>query len=266
MLWRQRLTTHKMGNVQRTSYQYQFSFVAMTLQADALFNIIHSTMGDRKVPRTEEAGAALHMLSALHWSYNAHKLFCVHKYFCQNFCCCWQDHPGVRFLLLASAWWLWTIENRSCLVRMWHIRAGTKPNATIGQLVKTQMLIGCGTTKPLVNTPQKVPQTTFAVVADVNQSQPHAFSQHKKLFFLQRSIFWASRTAEWSAVKQNKFRQNDWWVQVLDPMDHLPSSKHCLFSSFYYPFFKLRSATSLIPSQVRTFPLPDLSQSDPMDH
>ena len=52
-----------MGNLQRTSYR--LSFVDETLQADALFDVVHSTMGDRKVPRTEEAGAALHMLGAL---------------------------------------------------------------------------------------------------------------------------------------------------------------------------------------------------------
>ena len=53
-----------MGNLQGTSYR--FSFVDVTLQVDVLFDVVHSAMGDRKVPRTEEAGAALHMLGALH--------------------------------------------------------------------------------------------------------------------------------------------------------------------------------------------------------
>ena len=52
-----------MGNLQRTSYH--FSFVDVTLRVDTLFNVAHSIMGDRKVPRTEEAGVALHMLGAL---------------------------------------------------------------------------------------------------------------------------------------------------------------------------------------------------------
>ena len=42
------------------------SFVDVTLRVDVLFDIINSATGDRKVPRTEEAGAALHMLGALH--------------------------------------------------------------------------------------------------------------------------------------------------------------------------------------------------------
>ena len=53
-----------MRNLQRTSYR--LSFVDVTLQGDALrFDVVHSAMGDRKVPRTEEAGAALHMLGTL---------------------------------------------------------------------------------------------------------------------------------------------------------------------------------------------------------
>ena len=52
-----------MGNLQHNSYH--FSFVDVTLQDDALFNVVHSAMGDRKVPRTEEAGTALHVLGTL---------------------------------------------------------------------------------------------------------------------------------------------------------------------------------------------------------
>ena len=55
-----------MGNLQRTSYRLSFADAA--LQADALFDVVLSAMGDRKVPRTEEAGAAPHMLGALRLS------------------------------------------------------------------------------------------------------------------------------------------------------------------------------------------------------
>ena len=115
----------------------------MTLQADALFNIIHSTMGDRKVPRTEEAGAALHVLGTLHWSYNAQKLFCI-ILFPEIWVCSFL----ARFITreLASAWRFKMIKNGSCLARNWRMRVGIELNATIGQLVKTWMPIGCGTT------------------------------------------------------------------------------------------------------------------------
>ena len=53
-----------MGNLLRTSYR--FSFIDVMLRVGALFDVVHSTMGDRKVPRTEEAGAALHVLGTLH--------------------------------------------------------------------------------------------------------------------------------------------------------------------------------------------------------
>ena len=41
---------HKMGNIQRTSYC--FSFVKVMLPVDALFDVVHSAMGDSKVPRS----------------------------------------------------------------------------------------------------------------------------------------------------------------------------------------------------------------------
>ena len=49
--------------LQHTSYR--FSFVNVMLRVDVLFDVIHSAMGDREVPTTEEAGAVLHMLGAL---------------------------------------------------------------------------------------------------------------------------------------------------------------------------------------------------------
>ena len=50
MLWRQHLTTHNLGNIQRTSYH--FSFVHVTIRVDLSFHIVHSAMGNRKVPRS----------------------------------------------------------------------------------------------------------------------------------------------------------------------------------------------------------------------
>ena len=41
---------HKMENLQCTSYR--FSFVDVTLPVDVLFDVVHSAMGDRKVPRS----------------------------------------------------------------------------------------------------------------------------------------------------------------------------------------------------------------------
>ena len=96
-----------------------------------------------KVPRTE-VGAALHMLGALRWSYNAQKLFCIIP---RNFGVWFFgkiQHPGARLQLLTSAWWFEMIWSR--LARKWHIKVGIEPNATIGQLVKKCMPIGCGTT------------------------------------------------------------------------------------------------------------------------
>ena len=52
-----------MGHLQCTSYH--FSFVDVMFRVDALFDVVHSAVGDRKVPGTEEAGAALHMLGTL---------------------------------------------------------------------------------------------------------------------------------------------------------------------------------------------------------
>ena len=99
-------------------------------------------------PRTEEAGAALHMLGTLRWSYNAQKLFCI-VLFLKILVCVFLDeihHPGARFRLLVSAWRFERNENGSCLARKWCIRAGIEPNATIGQLVKMWTPTGCGAT------------------------------------------------------------------------------------------------------------------------
>ena len=62
LLWRQCLTTHKMGNTQCTSYS--FSFVDVMLPANTLLDIIHSAMGNIKVPGiqhcTSDAGRTMH--------------------------------------------------------------------------------------------------------------------------------------------------------------------------------------------------------------
>ena len=49
MLWRRHLTTHKMGNLQRTSYH--FSFIDVMLQVHVSLDV-HSTMGNRNVSRS----------------------------------------------------------------------------------------------------------------------------------------------------------------------------------------------------------------------
>ena len=99
---------HKMGNIQRTSYH--FSFVNVMLPVDASFDIVHSAMGDIKVPRSRHA---LNMLSALH------RLFCRYilpgKFGVQFFDKIY--HPGARFLLFASGWPFEMTENGSRLTR-----------------------------------------------------------------------------------------------------------------------------------------------------
>ena len=58
-----------------------------------------------------------------------------------------------------------------------HIRAGIEPNATIGQLVKTQMPIGCGTT----NTSDTKKAHTQLVAGE---SDAHMHAWDRKIFFL----------------------------------------------------------------------------------
>ena len=60
-IWLQKcLTTHKMGNIQCISCC--FSFVDVTLPVNALLNVVHFAMGNRKVPRrsrcTSHAGCS----------------------------------------------------------------------------------------------------------------------------------------------------------------------------------------------------------------
>ena len=101
-----------MGNLQRTSYR--FSFVDVTLQVDVLFDVVHSTMGDRKVPRTEEAHAWRSALIVQHTEtvlYNTLPGNFGVRFFGEI------HHPGARFQLLALAWRFEMIENGSRLTR-----------------------------------------------------------------------------------------------------------------------------------------------------
>ena len=101
-----------MGNLQRTSYR--FSFVDVTLQVDVLFDVVHSTMGDRKVPRTEEAHAWRSALIVQHTEtvlYNTLPGNFGVQFFGEI------HHPGARFQLLTSAWRFEMIENGSRLTR-----------------------------------------------------------------------------------------------------------------------------------------------------
>ena len=127
---------HKMENLQCTSYR--FSFVDVPLPADASFTTVQSTMGDRvhhgwqRSPKKQ----ALHLTCrALCTDHKMHKLFCryIHP---RKFSVRFFDkiyHPRASFQLFALAWQFEMIKNRSCLAR--HIRQGTEPHATIGQLV-----------------------------------------------------------------------------------------------------------------------------------
>ena len=69
-------TTHKNEWEIFSVLPIAFPLLMWRFRVDALFDVVHSAMGDRKVPRTEEASAALHMLGIPRWSYNTQKLFC----------------------------------------------------------------------------------------------------------------------------------------------------------------------------------------------
>ena len=70
----------------------------MTLQADALFDVVHSSMGDRKVPRTEEVGSALIVQRTETVLYNTLPGNFGVRFLGEIL------HPGVCFQLLVSAW------------------------------------------------------------------------------------------------------------------------------------------------------------------
>ena len=144
-------TTHKNEWEIFSVLPIAFPLLMWRFRVDALFDVVHSAMGDRKVPRTEEASAALHMLGIPRWSYNTQKLFCI-MLFLEMLVCFFVvvvdniRHLEARFQFFASAWWFEMTENGCRLTRKLRKRAGTEPNTTIGQLVKTRMPVGCGTT------------------------------------------------------------------------------------------------------------------------
>ena len=143
-LWKEsaRITSHPikwMGNLQRTSYR--FSFVDVTLQVDMLFDVVHSTKNWRSRHCTSHAWrSALIILRTETVLYHTLPRNFGVRFFGEI------HHPGACLGLLASAWRFEMTENGSRLTRKWRIRAGIEPNTTIGQLVKTWMPIGCGTT------------------------------------------------------------------------------------------------------------------------
>ena len=82
MLQRQCLTAHKMGNLQHISHC--FCFVDATLWADMSFDIIHSAMGDRKVPRSRRcsshAGCSALIVQCMEtflYVYSSRKFWCA---------------------------------------------------------------------------------------------------------------------------------------------------------------------------------------------
>ena len=119
MLWRRHPTTHKNG---KSSASYHFSLLMWR------FKLTHrSTLHilPWATEKSQDAGAALHMLGALRWSYNAQKLNILYsswKVWCVIY------HQGALFQVFASAWRFEMSENRNCLTRKWHIRAWTEPN------------------------------------------------------------------------------------------------------------------------------------------
>ena len=128
-----------MGNLQRTSDH--FSFVDVTLQADALFDVVHSAKNWRSKHCTSHAWRSALIIQrtqtvlyhTLPGNFGVFFFGEIH-------------HPGACFRILTSAQRLEMIENGSYLARKWCIWVGVEPNATIGQLVKMRMPIGCGTT------------------------------------------------------------------------------------------------------------------------
>ena len=161
------------GNLQHTSYR--FSFVDVTLQVDALFEVVHSAKNWRSrrctshawhsaliVQRTETV-----LYHTLPGNFGVRFLGEIH-------------HPGAHFQLLASAWRFEMIENRCRLARKWCIRAGIEPNAMIGQLVKTQTPTGCGAT----NISDTKRHTHDRLLANLMPTRMHG---ENKLFFWGRA-------------------------------------------------------------------------------
>ena len=127
MLQRWRLTTHKLIKWEIFSVlPIAFPLLMWRFQLTwCLMSYILPWMTEM----SQEAGAALHMLGALHWSYNAQKLFC--RYILPR-------KFGVHFfdkIYHLGAWRFEMVENGSCLTGKWCKRVEIEPNARIGQLV-----------------------------------------------------------------------------------------------------------------------------------
>ena len=128
-----------MGNLQHTSYR--FSFVDVTLQVDALFDVIHSAKNWRSRRCTSHAWR-----SALIVQCTGTVLY---RTLPENFgvrFSWWDSSPGSslsasRFGMAIWKDWKWKLSHQK-----WCIRAGIEPNATIGQLVKMWTPTGCGAT------------------------------------------------------------------------------------------------------------------------
>ena len=161
------------GNLQHTSYR--FSFIDVTLQVDALFDVVHSIKNWRR-RCTSHAWRSVLIV---------HHAETVLYHTLPGFCFCFFGkihHPGACFRLLASAWLFEMIENGSRLARKWCIRAGNKLNATIGQLVKTRMPIGCGAT----NISDTKRHTRNRLLVNLMSTQMHGIEK-KNLFFWGRA-------------------------------------------------------------------------------
>ena len=123
-----------MGNLQCTFYR--FSFVDVTLQADVLFDAVHSTKNWRSRRCTLHAWrSALIVQRTETVPYILFPEILV-RFFGKI------RHPGARFQLLALAWRFEMIEKGSHPTRKWRIRAGIEPNATTSYATASVLSLG----------------------------------------------------------------------------------------------------------------------------
>ena len=135
MLWRWHLKKHKMGNTQCTFYHFLLSILSIIFSLIMwCFQLMCHVMLD--IPpwvtqKSQEAGAALNMLGALRWLYNAQKHFCrctlPGKLGVQLFDNIY--HLGAHFQHFTSARQFKITENGSHLARKWCKRTGIELNA-----------------------------------------------------------------------------------------------------------------------------------------
>ena len=164
-----------MGNLQRTSYR--FSFVDVTLQVDALFDVVHSAKNWRSRRCTSHAWRSALIVQ--------HTETVLYHTLPQNFGVRFFGeihHLGARFRLLTSEWRFEMIENGSRLAMKLRIRAGIEPNTTIGQLVKTRMSVGCGAT----NISDTKRHTHNQLLVNLMPTQTHGIENKQFQFFWAR--------------------------------------------------------------------------------